>query len=1330
MAVGLWVKRIFLAGMLLFVLGGLAFYAAGRFAIAHYLRKPIVVGEGNIHVMGATLGWSLDFSVDSIVYESPTFLASSQQCALHADLFRSFLHFAPAITLNVNALQIDLLPDTLTKPKKPFPDSIPFPSFKIPVAAKISVEKFILRDSLGEMIRLSKVTVTNPNPKAVNLEIKEIQSRFSKSLLFSLQSENNWINDSVIASIRIQQGSDQIQLQGHAPKSNLLLAIADLQVKILSSQPYNAVFLPNTKLPILKHLDFTFSGQRNLGYIFHSKLKTEIDHLPSSSGYQLSPQKVMFTLQFNERLGNWLLKSQGKQGEDLLFKGHFDIMSKDSLRDVAYLSRYIQATAIGHVHGVALKVGGHAFTGSIDFQAPYLSSKALQANVITGDSSRITVNLNKASSGWKGEFSVLISPQERWARAFVDSNVDFQKIFVQGHTQQNQIDAFSDIYALKAYGTMADSIHLVHHYQKSKYELYPSTWTLGKVTWKLSGLIQLDKRNKPMQLKIANAEYGSIEASIPAPNEFAVHSQNLSLEQLPYGILQHLDSLFLTDSRLNLDFAWNKKTSVGHLETDLQAQYKKQKVAALISANWDKELLHIPQVKAVLEGMALQGDADLVLHEKPFYALYKIHYPNDVQHISIAANHFNIAKAMQVAMVKPPLRNGEVDGKFTYSYEKGFVGGYEFSNIQMADSLPATLRKLSLQGDGDTLSINAVTVSDKEPLLRDSLQLALTGVLADSQSLQLKAIAGGSLFLNFQGGMHAFKDLQGHLQVTGKIPLPGNSGELRDLQISAYASLPFKAAMVNLLLDADILQTRYLLPGLDTQSISAPLHIRQGQLNVPIISAKGLGGELKGNLNYQLIGKHIMSAHVEGSSFSAKIGDLERIRIRDFKADANSDSSELTFQSYIGSGSAEHVKPPLRVAGDFSRMQIFYTAPLGSSDNKSKIDYSEAPIPYLQVRATLDSSILHYRLRSLETLQNLFKQTPEVATSKRLVKRASKPLQLDLNLETSGTGNHVETDVLRFNYVGDISIAGIYPYTLMQGRITGLKGELGTKDQAFTIKNFELKWLNVPIDEGELQLEAQKSLAKTCEVSMQDSCKVITRLTGNLNDLKFAYDSDCQGAYGAGAEISALIYSVRRGCYSPLFSSGGSVSYQEAAYGLLEPLASSYLTKAANKLSGNWISNAQVSGLGALATDKKMISDSTHSGSSTSAASAGNSAVAIEILSKEFWRLRMRARYAYTPDKAENTNPGNYRLALEWRPPPLWLINDQEWKKKIKNNISVEAAIFTDPDRLQQEAQNNLRKRLSLNYNYNFWGTHGSVHAKKSSQIKSPAIDSSLEKKP
>jgi hypothetical protein len=360
----------------------------------------------------------------------------------------------------------------------------------------------------------------------------------------------------------------------------------------------------------------------------------------------------------------------------------------------------------------------------------------------------------------------------------------------------------------------------------------------------------------------------------------------------------------------------------------------------------------------------------------------------------------------------------------------------------------------------------------------------------------------------------------------------------------------------------------------------------------------------------------------------------------------------------------------------------------------------------LKVSAVLDTSQVRYRLRTFAALGGVFKRP---ARAPRRTERAGRPLQVDIDVQTSGSGNTVETDVLRFGYVGDFSLRGVMPYALMNGRVNGTSGELGSKKQAYAIRNLEVKWFNAPPEEGTLEVEAAKLLAKTCESAETESCTVVTRLVGTLSNPEFAYDSNCEGAYGTGADMTALLYSVRRGCYSNLFAGGAAgMSYQDRALAMIDPIASQFLsqhlTNFASKLTSNWIETADVSGLStgleALTRDKGKRA----AGDSGSGTASAREALALEVLSKEFWRLRMRLKAGFQPQAAEDVDPLAYRMGVEWKPPLFRLVDDPEWKRRIKNNVVVEAAVYRDPSQAAELNENSVQRRVGLNYNYDWWG--------------------------
>jgi hypothetical protein len=410
----------------------------------------------------------------------------------------------------------------------------------------------------------------------------------------------------------------------------------------------------------------------------------------------------------------------------------------------------------------------------------------------------------------------------------------------------------------------------------------------------------------------------------------------------------------------------------------------------------------------------------------------------------------------------------------------------------------------------------------------------------------------------------------------------------------------------------------------------------------------------------------------------------------------------------VGSGAFEHSEGAIRAVGEFSRVQASYRSPLGKArslrSRAAGISSQLAPAK-LKVRAVMDTSHVKIRLQNFANWKTLFRRGPE-----RRQARAGRPLEVDLRLETAGRGNRIESNVLRFSYVGDIAFKGLLPYALMEGRINGTGGELGTKRISYGIRQLEVKWLNTPVEEGAITVEGVRRVARSCEPGEADSCEVITRLVGDLGNPQFTYDSDCKGgakgAFGSGVEPMALLYSVRRGCYTNDLSGGKSgLTAQEQALALLEPYASEYLTRYAGKLTGNWIKSADVTGLGALAQ-----------AGDTGSASARQT-LAVEVVSKEFWRVQLRLKAGYQPQDQQEADPWAYQAGVEWRPPLFRLVDDPKWRKRIKNNVVVEAKVARDPARPTEVADNTLQKRLGLNYNYDWWGYWWSKDGKGSKSV-------------
>jgi hypothetical protein len=341
--------------------------------------------------------------------------------------------------------------------------------------------------------------------------------------------------------------------------------------------------------------------------------------------------------------------------------------------------------------------------------------------------------------------------------------------------------------------------------------------------------------------------------------------------------------------------------------------------------------------------------------------------------------------------------------------------------------------------------------------------------------------------------------------------------------------------------------------------------------------------------------------------------------------------------------------------------------------------------PRLALSGHLRDTKLRYLVRNFSDLETLLS---DVGGESRSTSN-ERPLQVDIDLETAGSDNRIVTDVLTLSYAGSVSIEGPMAYALLRGRLNALEGEIGATGQTYEVRRLRVKWLNEPFREGAVEMEALKRLAADCRQGTTDSCVVYVRLDGTLAQQQFSYDSDCGGGFGQGADVSALVLSVQRGCYSPALAMDDERSLGSRALSLLEPTISRGVARFVSKYTNNWIADMEISGLGAFAAD------------------SASQAVSVKMATKELWRFRLKGTSGYQPDTESGESPWSHRLALEFRPPLAKLISDSLLHRRIEDNVTLEASVERDPTNADVQREDELRQQVGLRYRFRFWELFG-----------------------
>lgn len=1346
----------------------LAGWLAGPTLVERYLRKDIAAGPGVLRLSNPEFRWNLDLTADSLTWRSPALDADATGLRVSANLFRSLFRFSPSLDLDVSdvALRVRPDPDTVEKEPKGPPA---FKPFDLPASVKARIGSLSAVGDSGALGSLTEVTLSNRGKRAARLTIEAASLPALGTLRPSLALDLDWggeeaaeaaihlrldphsagkagqagqagpaSKDSAVPdhappadNLRSEQGKspaalargrgkpptgvsrDEIRLRGRARFDDLRRGKLSLQAHIAALSNYAALLGTSAWVAGAGGWDGTAKSDFDLVEGLRATL--EIDgrfggltgrELP----IQLGAQDIGIRFAFRDTTGTFAVTSAGTAGtggttgtsaapggpaqgatgrEAVDLRGGLRVLGRDSLLNPAWLARHLEVTLSGKVGGIPVEAAGRTVAAEVSIQSARVAPGRAALEARTGDGSTVSADLVEGRKGWNGKFSLGVAPGEAWLLAFVDTNVAFSRFTAKGTLRDGTVKAVTEAHGLVAYGVMADTLVASHRHGKAGYVLESGRLARRGTSWDLAGKVELAKRGKPLSFRMDGGAAGSAEFRMPNPDVMEASFRNLAVDRVPY---KGLDSFAVYAPRLTADFKWDKKAKTGSLGAEATGRYRSEAVRLKAAAEWDPLRLAVTTLEAGIRGSQASATGAVKLQGRQFYDLKGLGL-GDVEHVSLEAARFDLAEAMRATMPEPPLLSGTLQGRFEYSPATGFKGAYRVDSLQPTATRDLVLiRELRLRGNGDTLRILAVTVSQKEPLLNDSVSLFLSGALAAKQFVGFEAKVGKTLTAGFLGEMAAFKDIRGRLRVDGEVQLPDKSGTLRALRLRAALETPFKDAAAKVKVRADTLSGEYVVAGVDTQAFSAPLFLEGGRLSVPSITLEGRSGsKVGGQAEWFLTGARNLTARLAGTGISVQVGS-DKVLLRDLRVELKADSSHLSADAWVGSGAFEHSAGALRAVGEFSRVTASYKSPLGKAPAlrpRGAGASSKLAPAKLRVRAVLDTSHVRYRLRSFAAWKGVFKRGPE-----RRQSRAGRPLEVDLGLETAGRGNRVETDVLRFSYVGNLSMRGLMPYALVDGRINGTGGELGTKRMVYGIRRLEVKWLNAPMEEGTIAVEGARRVLKSCAKDETDSCDVITRLVGELSNPQFAYDSDCRGAkgaFGAGVEPLALLYSVRRGCYSSELAGGGSgMTAQEQALALLEPYASEYLTRYAGKLTGNWIQRADITGLGALAQG-----DSTQD----------RKAISVEVLSKEFWRFQMRLKAGYQPQDLQEADPWAYAVGVEWRPPLFRLVEDSTWKRRIKNNVVVEAKVSRDPSRpTEASAENNLQKRLGLNYNFDWWG--------------------------
>ncbi len=1275
------IRWFFLSLAMLILVLAAATLIGGNILLERYLGGVLTLGNTRVRIYDPDVTWRFTVRADSAVVTMPGAEFRATVAEINPALVQSLISLQATAAVTLHTAEVILTPapaDTgrASKPRETEPPS--FPEISPPVDAALRIDRFRVRDSAGTIVSganlRGEALPTSALVHINSVRIPALDTIHPRVRVAASWADSHWVN----ATATVGWRRDSVILAAHHRKQNLYWARDTLWVAAESSRPYEHALLQDSPVPRIRNL--ALSVRVNLdssGYSAQTDLRADIRELyrmQPRMARDLSTQQLSLNIQLEDTAGQWRLRSRGERLEDIQLAGALKLPRADSLPNVPRIVDYLVTTVQGRIRGIPLPVGDEVVTLDARIADARISMDSIDAHVVTGDGTEIAASLASADNQWQGAFQVSIEPDERWLRAFVDTNVMFQTARIRGTIEGTTVQArswFTDVYA---YGALADSLIASHRLTDEAYIIEDGGLWYEGIPWQISGRIGFAEDFPPMEYRIANQRYGRIHYAMPRENYMEAQVDDVQIDKLP---LTWLDTIPLSQAAATGRFVWDMTRHTGSVALNASGAYQQQQVAARADAHWSADSLTLRSATMSLNESQLQARGSVALKGDYFFDFSRFSI-DDIATASIEADAFDVAQALALFMTEPPVTEGTLRGSLSYAAKEGFGGTYRFVNIKPAMLEAVSSARAIVEGAGDSLIVRAVTTSENEPLFRDSIRLAVTGALADTQHFTLHAVAGDSLHLRAQGQVSEFETLKTALCVYGRVPLPENAGALRDLYIEARAQIPFDNPVEGLWMETDTVLGVYAVADLDTQLLMASITADSGVVELPSLTVRNREGEtLLGRARYYLADGRL-EASMRGESFAVGWTGVDKFLIKDIDAQIRSTDQELTANIQFRRASGAYAQPPLKVTGDIRNVSILYRQPLASR-NQGNLQPSRR-IPTLNLAATLAQSEVSYRLRSFEALQGLFQRSPAPDGGGR-----ENPIRVQLDIQTAGDSNIIDTDILRMAYVGNAEATGTLPYITMTGRVSALEGAIGIGGQSYDINTLQIKWLNTPLEEGQVSMEASKQLAVDCEPETEDSCTVFTRLSGELENMQFSYETDCGGEFGAGANVAAIVFSVRRGCYSPAFSAGAEQTYGEQALSLLEPTVSRGLTQLAERLTGDWIAGASVSGLGTLAADTVT------------------QPIALEVITKKLWGLRFRAQAGYRVDAEEAANPFAGKLALEYTPPVPGFVDSEKWRERLKENVTIEASVETDPENAESTQEDEIQQRIGIIYNYDFW---------------------------
>jgi hypothetical protein len=917
-------------------------------------------------------------------------------------------------------------------------------------------------------------------------------------------------------------------------------------------------------------------------------------------------------------------------------------------------------------------IENRTFPLDVEIREGTINADRFTGTVITADGSKVTGMFNW-NTDVKSPFNASFSPEERWARLWTEGNVSYRIFNASCSYIKGTLSIHSKFQNVSAYGAVCDSLTAYHRVRNNGYFLDSAVLYYKNIPWRSSGKVIWKDGDQGLTFAVDNPKFGRASYTMPEFEEMKATASGLDLENAFYPGLK---KLFPYKPRVTGIFNWDRKKMTGNSDLTASIILMNRPVTVAMESRWDPEKLNISSLQIDHKREKLSGSGLIMLNGRQFYDVSRLGLA-DVAYVKADIHKLNAAGWVNIYK-DSLMKTAEVNGNMTYNGKEGFTGAYHITNARFfkTDTI-FEISSLSLNGSGNGIRLDAVTHSDRYAALNNSITFELTNMFQKNPEIRTSVIADENFRILLEGLVYDQHYFKGNLSARGDIQLPYDVGDLQQVDLSGELILPLSRKSDRKLdFKGNLSRALYSIQDMSPLDLSSPISLSSTGMEFPNIRiANEQDQQLNGYGFYSFSALNNMEFHIQGSEMDFKLPEQTRLGLHKIKADIIRSSEGMNFNASFAKGVYQSSQPNFYASGIIHSGKILYHVPVMKQRGIHRNSISTNLI--------LENAYFKYDNIKFKQLLTLFTKRP-----KKQIKRKGKPVNIQLQIATRGFNNKVDTDILKFTFEGETEISGTYPYLLAKGEVNSLEGEFGIAKQGYNLEELSIRWENEPIEEGQVDMTAVKWLAQSCTAPDPDEqCSIEMHLTGKLEEMEFSYGGTCAGDLGESLEPVVLLTSAAKGCYDTDLSG-------EDPYAMIEGQVSSGLSRIISKTTRDVIMQTRIRGTGSL-----LLKDEENE-------IEAREPVSVEIETREWNRLRLRAKSGYIPGAAV-ANPWEYEAGVVWRPPLEHLSRDSTWKERVKKRVKVQALGTSGSSEQtvaeQEEEQKELRGQLGINYHYEFW---------------------------